>query len=400
MMKAKSGIFFLLGILASTGCALSTGCQSGQSSSGQSSSSGADGSTGGQSSSSAQSTSSSAQSSSSGQGGAGGQGGQGGQGGAGGTPITTPPTVVATIPGNADMGVATNSPLKATFSVAMDPATLTPTTFLVKQGAAPVAGTVTTVGTTATFVPTVDYAPGAAVTATITTGAKDFSGKGLAQDHVWSFVTGGTPGEPPVVLGLAAPFGVLAHDTVTNTVSAGTIVTGDLGISPGTNLVGFPPGQVTGGKYLGAMAKDAELALVAAYTEASMRPGGLALAADIAGKTFLPGLYNQPTAVMLSTGVCTLDAKGNPSAVFIFQIGTAFGMAASTQIVLAGGAKATNVYWVVGAAVTVGASAKLVGSVLTINSITLGAGAIVDGRLLASGATVTLDTDLITVPGP
>ncbi|MEP7125213.1 MAG: ice-binding family protein [Byssovorax sp.] len=402
MSRSRSGaVFLLLSIVAGTGCTMSTeglpGGTGGAQGTTGAQTTGAQSSTGGLSSTGAQGSTTAQGSTGSGQGGAGGQGGSGGQGG---MPVTAPPTVIATVPASAAQGVATSSPVQATFSAAMNPATLTTATFLVTQGGIAVPGTVTAMGATATFAPTVDYAPSSAVTATITTGAKDASGKALAQDYVWSFTTAGQPGQPPIVLGLAAPFGVLAHDMVTNTASPGTIVTGDLGISPGMSLVGFPPGQIVGGTYLGLMAKDAQTALVAAYTEASMRPGGLPLAADIAAKTFLPGLYKQPSAVALSTGVCTLDAQGNPAAVFIFQIGTAFGMAASTKILLIGGAKATNVYWVVGAAVTLGANATLEGTVLTVNSITLGASVTVDGRLLASGPTVTLDTDLITVPGP
>ena len=310
------------------------------------------------------------------------------------------PTVIATSPADGALGAAINARVEATFSTTMDPGTITSTTFLVKQGATLIAGAVTYLGTTATFAPTIDYAPNVTLTAAITTGAKDLSGNALGQDHVWSFQTGTEATQAPVALGLASSFAVLAADTVANTVSVGTIVTGDLGISPGASLTGFPPGVILGGAYLGAAAAGAQLDWLAAYNDAAGRQGAEALPADIAGLTFTRGLYGQLGAVALSAGSCTLDAEGDTNAVFIFQVGTAFSLAASTEILLSGGAKATNIYWVVGASVTLGATSKLKGTILAATAITLGAGATVEGRLLAHGASVTLDTNTITVPAP
>ena len=113
-----------------------------------------------------------------------------------------------------------------------------------------------------------------------------------------------------------------------------------------------------------------------------------ALPADLAGLTFTPGLYRQVSAVALSTGTCTLDAQGDANAVFIFQIGTVLGLAAGTEITLGGGARATNVYWAVGASATLGAGSKLKGTILATTAITMGAGAAVEGRLLAHGASI------------
>jgi len=106
------------------------------------------------------------------------------------------------------------------------------------------------------------------------------------------------------------------------------------------------------------------------------------------------------SAVALSTGTCTLDAQGDANGVFIFQVGTALGLAANTQIILSGGAKATNVYWAVGASVTLGATSTFKGTILAATAITLGAGAAVEGRLLAHGASVTLNANPVTVPAP
>lgn len=316
--------------------------------------------------------------------------------------FTTPnrPTVIATSPVDGDQGVALDRPVQATFSVGMDPATITAATFLVKQGATALPGVVTYAGTTATFAPTSDYPLATTLTATITTGAKDLSGNAPGQARVWTFKTAAMASQAPIALGLASSFAVLAFDKVANTASVGTVVTGDIGISPGNSLTGFPPGVHVGGKYTGIAAAPAQAYLLVAYDDAVGRQGAASLPADLAGMTFFPGLYRQVSAVALSAGTCTLDAQGDPNAVFIFQIGTAFSLAASTQIILSGGAKATNVYWAVGVSATLGATAKLQGTILAMTAITLGAGASVEGRLLAHGASVTLDTNVITVPAP
>jgi hypothetical protein len=102
----------------------------------------------------------------------------------------------------------------------------------------------------------------------------------------------------------------------------------------------------------------------------------------------------------LPTSSPSLDAKGDANAVFIFQVGTALGLAADTQIILSGSAKATNVYWAVGASVTLGATSTFKGTILAATAITLGAGAVVEGRLLAHGASVTLNTNAVAVPAP
>jgi hypothetical protein len=114
----------------------------------------------------------------------------GGGGGGGGAPDTTAPAVSSTIPADTATGVAINQNITATFSEAMDPATITSTTFTVMQGATPVPGVVTYVGTVATFNPTNDLAANTVVTVTITTGVTDLVGNALAANKTWNFTTG------------------------------------------------------------------------------------------------------------------------------------------------------------------------------------------------------------------
>ena len=110
--------------------------------------------------------------------------------GGGGAPDTTAPTVSSTLPADTATGVAINQNITVTFSEAMDPATINSTTFTLMQGATPVPGVVTYVGTVATFNPTTDLAANTVVTATITTDAKDLAGNALAANKTWSFTTG------------------------------------------------------------------------------------------------------------------------------------------------------------------------------------------------------------------
>ena len=127
----------------------------------------------------------------------------------GAVPDTTPPIVNSTIPANTATNVAVNSAMAAVFNEAMNPLTITPLSFTLKQGTTPVSGTVTYAINIATFAPTIDLAPNIVYTAMISTGAKDLAGNALASNYTWSFTTlavvnqegGGTTADttPPTV---------------------------------------------------------------------------------------------------------------------------------------------------------------------------------------------------------
>ncbi len=311
------------------------------------------------------------------------------------------PTVVSTIPTDGAVGVAIDRRVEATFSTIMDPITIDGSTFTVTDGASSIAGEVTYSGTTATFTPDVDYPLDTLLTATITTAAEDLAGQGLIEDYVWTFETGAEVGQLGIALGDAGPYAILAFNTVTNVNNVGTIVTGDLGISPGAALVGFPPGVVNGDIHAGDVAAaDAKVDLLSAYNDASGRLGAAVLPGDLSGLTIAPGLYSNETSVMLSAGNVTLDAQGDANAVFIFQMGTTLTTNPGTAIILSGGALARNVYWAVGTSATIGTTSAFQGTVLAQSAITMNTGASLNGRILALGAAVSLDTNLITVPLP
>ena len=167
-----------------------------------------------------------------------------------------------------------------------------------------------------------------------------------------------------VDLGTAAGYSVLGGTGVSNTGSA-TVLALDLGLSPDGVIAGFPPGIVTGMKHdKDAAAEAAQNDRAAAYAAAVAQTGGTAFTGgDQIGKTFLPGVHST-AAAFTNTGTMTLDAGGDPGAVFLFQIGAAYSGAAATKVVLTGGALAHNVYWQVNGAVSLGAGAKYVGTFL------------------------------------
>jgi Ice-binding-like len=201
----------------------------------------------------------------------------------------------------------------------------------------------------------------------------------------------------PVGLGTAQPFGVLAGTTVTNT--GVSIVNGDLGLSPGTAVTGFPPGIVTGTMDLAnGVAAGAQADLTTAYNDAAGRSPKASTGKFIgAGQTLSPGVYNATSSLHVG-GALTLDAHGNPNAVFIFQVGSTLVTGSASTILLTGGASACNVFWQVGSSATLGTNSTFAGSILALTSITVTTGDTLNGRALARNGAVTLDDDTINVP--
>jgi hypothetical protein len=191
-----------------------------------------------------------------------------------------------------------------------------------------------------------------------------------------------------VDLGTAASYSVLAGTGVTNT-GAATVLAGDLGLSPSGVIAGFPPGSTLGTVHdKDAAAEQAQEDRQAAYDDAAGQTSTAAFAGDQAGAILKPGVYTSGAAIT-NTGTMTLDADGDSSAVFVFQIGAAFSSAAASKIVVTDGALANNVYWQVLGAVSFGAGAKVVGTFLGAAAISFGEGASIKGRALTP-ATVGL----------
>ena len=168
--------------------------------------------------------------------------------------------------------------------------------------------------------------------------------------------------EPQVGLGTAGSFAVLAGATVTNT-GPSTIV-GDLGVSPGSAVTGFPPGTVIGAQHAAdAVALQAQSDLTTAYNDAAGRTPATSVAGDLVGRTLVSGVYKSTSSLGL-TGTLTLDAQGDPNAVFIFQIASTLITGSASNVNLIGGAQACNVFWQVGSSATLGTNSTFVGTSL------------------------------------
>jgi hypothetical protein len=315
-----------------------------------------------------------------------------------------PPTVVSVVPVGGTTGVCQGAVVTVTFSKAMNPATINASTFTVAAGASAVTGAVSLDATDmiATFTPASALIVGTAYTVTVNTGAQDQFGIALAQTFVSMFTTAATACAGPIAF--AAPgcgFGILAGSTVTNTstVPAPTNVSGDVGVWAGTAIVGFPPGLLTGTLHAGdAVAQTAQGQLTTAYNTAAGKPVGTHLPPDIGGETLAPGVYTTVAQPSLGiTGNLTLDAQGDSTAVWIFQIASTLTTAGGTVNLINGGLP-QNVFWQIGSSATLGTGTTMAGNLMANQSISLNGGVTLNGRALASVGAVTLISDTVNVP--
>ena len=200
-------------------------------------------------------------------------------------------------------------------------------------------------------------------------------------------------------LGSAASFAVLGGQTVTNT--GPTTIFGDLGVSPGSAITGFPPGSLTAGAThaADAVALQAQSDLTIAYDDlAGQACTGDITGQDLGGQTLTEGVYCSTSSSQL-TGTLTLDAQGNADAVFIFKMVSTLTTASSSSVSVINGGTACNVFWQVGSSATLGTTTQFVGNILALTSIALQNNADVVGRALARNGAVTMDTNDVTILG-
>jgi hypothetical protein len=198
--------------------------------------------------------------------------------------------------------------------------------------------------------------------------------------------------QPQVGLGRAESFAVLAGQTVTNT--GPSTITGDIGVAPGTAVAGLL--AVTGTIHGGDLAAGgAQSDLTTAYNDAAGRTPPVSVAADLGGLTLAAGVYASASSLGL-TGALTLDAQGDPNAVFVFQAGSTLTTASGSEVNLVNGAQACNVFWQIGSSATLGTGSGFAGNILALTSISVNDGVTVKGRALARNGAVTLINDTIT----
>jgi hypothetical protein len=200
-----------------------------------------------------------------------------------------------------------------------------------------------------------------------------------------------------VPLGTSANFEILAGQTVTNT--GPTVITGDLGVSPGTAVTGFPPGIVIGTIHAGdAVAAQAQADLTQAYNHAALEATTQNLTGmDLGGLTLTPGVYHFDSSAQI-TGTLTLNGLGNANPIFVFEIGSTLTTSSNATVVVENGAQAANIFWQVGSSAIIGTNSIFIGNILALTSISTSTGAMVNGRLLARNGAVTVDTNVATLP--
>ena len=331
--------------------------------------------------------------------GSGGDAGLGGNSGTGGT-ADVPPTVVLTNPLNNDTIYSLKKTILFTFSEPMDQSTVA-SSFSLMNGLIPVQGTVNYISNQVnwSFTPDSNLELNTNYVATISTQVKDLAETQMTNNYSWNFTTSACA-LLPVVLNSAKSFVVLAGATITST--GPTSVTGDLGVSPGSAVVGFPPGNIVGIEHVGdTTASNAIFDLTAAYNDAAGRVlCPVSVAGNLGGMTLAPGLYKSTSSLAISSGDLVLDAKGDADALFIFQMASTLTTTSARQVILINGAQAGNVYWQVGTSATLGSTSSFFGTIMADQAITMETGATLTGRALARIAAVTLDSNVIVMPTP
>jgi ketosteroid isomerase-like protein len=330
------------------------------------------------------------------------------------------PAITVENPASVAVSVPIDTTVSATFSTAMDPTTITNATFTlaVAGGGAPVSGTVSydSASQIATFIPSANLTSNTQYTATVSNTVTDLSGNALTSGTAstppdpWSFTTGTTIGgvSPAMInLGSAGSFAVMATASISSTGSV--VINGNVGLAPGTSQ-GIPPAQVNGTIHVNdPIVAQAQADLLAAFNDATSRStNAQTLPGNMGGLTFTPGLYVNSTSVLISGAGpgnnVTFDAQGDPNAVFIFKMGSTLTTGVGSQVILAGGAKASHVFWQVDTSATIDVGSIFQGNVLAATSITINTGAAITGSMFAGAAggagSATVNASTVTVPAP
>ena len=352
-------------------------------------------------------------------------------------PDVTPPTVIARSPINAVTGVCLSKDVVVTFSEPMDSSTITSTSFNVTNGANPAMPGVITydaLNNTATFAVTnpTGYVANTVYTINITGDVKDLAGIPIVA-NTSTFTTGSTACNPvPVVnLGSIATYGTFGGNAGATNQGLDTVVTGDMGTTAACTLftgfissaTGIPytttplnEGTVSGDILCGppapgtveqlALATVAATDALIAYNELALKAPSTAQTAELGGATLAPGIYKATAAFTITSGNLTLNAAGDPDAVWVFQVpsGLTVGLSATPRsVVLLNGAQAKNVYWQVGSAARIEDGSTMVGTIIAQSGITIStAGQSIQttlvGRAIGLAASVTMVNTTITVP--
>jgi hypothetical protein len=213
------------------------------------------------------------------------------------------------------------------------------------------------------------------------------------------------------VLSLAIPSSALAQTFLgptvrtfavlggtTSTCTGASTITGDVGVSPGPSIVGFPSPCTDVGTVRvppDPLPATAQGELTAAYTTLAALPCAATIGPDLTGLTLTQGVYCVGAAVSNLTGTLTLNGQGNPNAVWVFQMSSTLITSSGSTVLLTNSANACSVEWQVSSSATLGSGTTFVGNILALTAITMNSGATLTGRALARNAAVTLNTNNI-----
>jgi hypothetical protein len=350
---------------------------------------------------------------------------------------STAPTVTAISP-LANSTACLTKIVSATFSEAMDAATIDSTTFGVTDNGSAVAGNVSydAASRVVSFVPTnpAGFAPSKSFVATVksgATGVKDLAGNALAADRVWNFTTGTQACASGVNLRSAASFGSFGGSAGVTNQGINTVVNGNIGTTAACTLItGFhdavnvytetplnigvvngsifcaPPAPGTASSM--AIAAQALADAQTAYNDLAAMPAGSDPGAgQLGGLVLLPAVYTAAGGTFAITiGDLVLDAQGDANAVWVFQSAAALTVglpATPRQVLLINGAQAKNVFWQVGSAARIEDGSTMVGTIIAPAGVTVStAGQTIQttliGRALGLTASVTLVNTTIVAP--
>ena len=340
------------------------------------------------------------------------------------------PEIVSTNPENTETDIPVNQVISATFNEAMDPASIGSATFnLFEYNPENDAmsdniesGTVSYDESTYTinFEPTEPLKGNTKYIAIIEPTVKDLMGNYLQAPYEWTFSTIELLVPQSINLNSLTEYGIIAGVGVSNNAGPSEIHDMNVGLYPGerSSITGFfdvdgGPGLIFNGSFhaaddlvpagINADLNQAKLDLVQAYNRAAeaTSPAPSVAPADLGGKTLAPGIYSSESTLLLQNGDLTLDAQGDENAVWIFQVGSGFTSigGAGGNVILAGGAKAKNIFWQVGSSAVIGDYTVFKGNILAFSDITMNSGAVAEGRLLArNGSVILTNTNIITRP--
>ena len=185
----------------------------------------------------------------------------------------------------------------------------------------------------------------------------------------------------------------------TSTCAGASVITGDVGVSPGPAIVGFPaPCTAIGTVRVppDPLPAAAQVELAAAYTTLIGQPCAATVGPDLAGLTLTQGVYCVTAAPSNLTGTLTLNGQGLPNAVWVFRMASTLITSSGATVLLTNGANACNVQWQVSSSATLGSGTTFVGNILALTAISMNTGANLTGRVLARNAAVTLDTNNVS----